>query len=340
MEDKRIRYPALCPVCGKIIYVCKSIAMEMGMQLGSGACCFCNSFLHLSFGDNKMKAEKFEDWKEKRQMETMRAILHTAGKSDADILRTGGMITEKDIPLIKAMYNAWDGAEVVVRKESLTMLKTSDAPYKYNLVGWDEKDDQLDKKVREAIYLMEQDPVFGTYTNNREAFDYAWDEKEYEPAAGITFYPEDVEIVAENNAQRLARLILQNPGISVIPMVDYEICAGDECQYWAGGIEIARVREYIFKDDGYGEETIFYKSEASKLVDAVAEKADEEEPQETEPAFVAPDPHFVAKETKAEKKAKEERRKEKYEEARQQAWKKVNEMKWEKALFVYIGMPE
>lgn len=65
-KDTRPRYPTICPVCGKTIYVCKSMAMEMGIPMGSGSCCFCNSFLHLSFENDEMKAVKFEDWRRER----------------------------------------------------------------------------------------------------------------------------------------------------------------------------------------------------------------------------------------------------------------------------------
>lgn len=37
-EDKRPRYRGICPVCGKEMWICKSWAMEMGINTGA---CFC-----------------------------------------------------------------------------------------------------------------------------------------------------------------------------------------------------------------------------------------------------------------------------------------------------------
>lgn len=37
-ENTRKRYKGVCPVCGKENWICKSIAMEMGINTGHGAC--------------------------------------------------------------------------------------------------------------------------------------------------------------------------------------------------------------------------------------------------------------------------------------------------------------
>ena len=60
------RYPAVCPQCGKTIWVALSCAMLSGMNLGHGSCPFCKSFLHLKHikqnGKRIIKAELWDTY--------------------------------------------------------------------------------------------------------------------------------------------------------------------------------------------------------------------------------------------------------------------------------------
>lgn len=70
-EDSRPRYKAVCPSCGTELWVCKSMAMEMGLtDMGSGSCFNCNEFLHLEFDEAKqiMKATTWDDYMRNRKM--------------------------------------------------------------------------------------------------------------------------------------------------------------------------------------------------------------------------------------------------------------------------------
>lgn len=197
----------------------------------------------------------------------------------------------------RLLAEEWDGAEVIVRKH--------EEPYPhYSLIGWDENDCEIDRKVKEAIWTMEQDPFVGTYTGDRERFDHDWREGKYEPAAGITFEVEEVDELTETPRERFMRLMLKHPDLKVIPMVDAELCADAEGR-WAGSIGKSRIDEYLAgKGDDNG---IIYRENASELVDRLSEEAG------------------YGRE---------------YEAARQQAWEKVNKMEWKKALFVEINLPE
>lgn len=240
----------------------------------------------------------------------IKVLLHTAGKTDEEILRWGGAITAEDIPRMRAILEAWDGIEVIVDEPPI-----NEQIQQYALIGWDEQDCEIDGRVKEVIYLMEQDPMFGTYVDERERFELDWSEKRYEPAGSIVFEPEVIEILEETPAQRLARLILKHPDLPVIPMVDWEVCAGPEGK-WMGSVGNACITEYIWRPDDYeGEPCIMYRYEAHKLVDALAEDAENR---------INPG----------------EEKEQAYEAARQQAWKKVNEMEWRKAIFVNIDLPE
>ncbi|MGM7634188.1 hypothetical protein [Bacillus sp. Hm123] len=86
---------------------------------------------------------------------------------------------------IKA-YNLVDGIEVVVMESWLHEG--------YILAGWD---DDVDEKVREYVYLVEQDPVFGAYVDEREEFINDWKNERYESAGSLVFKPEDVEIIEQ-----------------------------------------------------------------------------------------------------------------------------------------------
>lgn len=63
-EGTRRRYEGICPVCGKKIYICKSLAMEIGINIGVGTCLHCKTFLHITFNPERqdMNLEKFEDY--------------------------------------------------------------------------------------------------------------------------------------------------------------------------------------------------------------------------------------------------------------------------------------
>lgn len=264
----------------------------------------------------------------------IKAMLHTAGKTDEEILKQSGLISPEEIPKARKIIEAWDGIEVIV---DATLI--NEQIQQYALIGWDEQDCEIDGRIKEAIYLMEQDPMFGTYVDDRERFELDWAEKRYEPAGGIVFEPEDIEILEETPAQRLARLITNHPDLPVIPMVDWEVCA-DCTGRWAANIGRACIAEYAWEPDNRsGDPNILYRYKAVELVDAMAENAETRIKPQAEPVFVKPDPFFPEDETEIKRKAEEERKRI-YEAARQQAWEKVNSMRWKKALFVEIDLPE
>lgn len=243
-------------------------------------------------------------------MDLIKAILHTAGKTDEEIRDIGDFILPEEIPAFREIFEAWDGAEVYVAKAEHI------GPEEYALIGWDEKDCEIDRKIKEATYLMEQDPLFGTYIGERERFETDWNEGEYEPGGSISFKEKDIEIIEETPAQRLARLILKYPELPVIPMVDWEVCASDGGR-WMASVGKARIAEYMWKQGEYGDPVLIYRHQANELVDAMTEEAEIH--------------------TNTEADAEKERV---YNEARQQAWKKISEMEWKKALFVEIDLPE
>lgn len=114
-----------------------------------------------------------------------RGILHTDGfyvdEKDAAEKR----YSEEEIKIITDYMQAWDGVHI-----TLSHL----LPEEYSVVGWPPEEDE---KVRNAIYLMEQDPVFGMYVNDRERFDADWAASTWEPSGSIVFSPAMVEIIGE-----------------------------------------------------------------------------------------------------------------------------------------------
>lgn len=113
-----------------------------------------------------------------------KGILHTAGKTIEEIkaAEENWEYTDADALIIKNYLDAWDGVQV-------TLMDSGDGAY--SIIGWPPEEDT---KAANAIYLMEQDPVFGSYVNNREAFDQDWKDGAWEPAGAITFPKESVEI--------------------------------------------------------------------------------------------------------------------------------------------------
>lgn len=142
-----------------------------------------------------------------------------------------------------------------------------------------------------------------------------------------------------SNRENLARLILENPDLPVLCMVEYEVVAGDDCFRWAASLGESKIREYIYHEDGISESVIFWKENAEELVDRMVEDAEKCIKPQAEPCFIKPDPFFPEDETEVKKRVDKERKRI-YEEARQQAWEKVNAMPWIKAIVVNIDLPE
>lgn len=238
----------------------------------------------------------------------VKAILHTGGKSDRILMEEGGMVSIKDLPWLRAVANAWDGVEVRVKKSQ---------GESYSLVGWNECDCEIDARVKEAIWQMEQDPIFGTYCGNREDFEEAWREGKYEPAGGISFMAKNVEILDETEEEHLIRLITAHPGMKILQMVDAEVCHGEDSGYWAGTIGWCRVSEYILADkNSLGSGRIWERYEAGELVDLISEDAEEK--------------------AVAGKALSQKERDRIYQEARRKAWEKVAQMPWQRAIIVDV----
>ena len=120
-----------------------------------------------------------------------RAVLHTGDyKMDP---AEAAEFSEEEIEVIETYMKAWDGVHVNVCQ----MI-----PGEYSLVGWPPEEDE---KVKEAIYLMEQDAVFGSYQDDRARFDADWAAGEWEPADMIGFLEEEVEILEELKGKRDAK---------------------------------------------------------------------------------------------------------------------------------------
>lgn len=114
-----------------------------------------------------------------------KGILHTADFTEEMAKAEEQNYSEEEIKIITDYMQAWDGAHV-----TLSNL----LPEEYSVVGWPPEEDE---KVKNAIYLMEQDPVFGMYVDDRERFDADWAAGEWEPSGSIIFSPAMVEIIGE-----------------------------------------------------------------------------------------------------------------------------------------------
>lgn len=141
----------------------------------------------------------------------MRVILITGGKSIETIMQQSREdpqqmdLSREDAERVKAYLDAFDGAEMNLTEDGFTL-------------GW-AGDTENDNKVRDAIYLMEQDPMFGTYIDDREGFLRVWNEGEYEPDAGIMFDPGEYIPLEETPKQRYLRLKAKYPGAKVFSRI-------------------------------------------------------------------------------------------------------------------------
>lgn len=119
-----------------------------------------------------------------------RAKLKTGNKTEKDIRMQAekgnwfGELTDDDITNIISCNNYLDGLTVIVCSEI--------SGNGYTLISWEK---ESEPKIKEALYLAEQDRYIGTYINNRVGFEADWDKGEYEPSTSIGFDKEEVEIL-------------------------------------------------------------------------------------------------------------------------------------------------
>lgn len=111
-----------------------------------------------------------------------KAILHTSGK-DAD--NEMEKYSQEEREIMQQYMAAWDGVHVTV---------SNFLDGEYSVVGWPP---EWDEKAKEAIYLMEQDPTFGKYVDDREQFEKDWAAGAWEPGGSIVFSPDMVEIIGD-----------------------------------------------------------------------------------------------------------------------------------------------
>lgn len=69
IKDNRRRYKGVCPLCGKENWICKSVAMEVGINSGHGRCLGCGTFMHIQFNTERqeMDLEPFEEYIKREQ---------------------------------------------------------------------------------------------------------------------------------------------------------------------------------------------------------------------------------------------------------------------------------
>ncbi len=123
--------------------------------------------------------------KEVKPMKLYKAILHTGGKTRQQIIKmfdAGQTPVEDEIARTTEFYNMLDGSTVYV----------TDVQDSWSLVAWP---DEENARMKEAIWLAEQDPMFGSYLGERESFDKDFDNGEYFPDAMLCFDAADVEII-------------------------------------------------------------------------------------------------------------------------------------------------
>lgn len=81
---------------------------------------------------------------------------------------------------------------------------------------------------------------------------------------GLLLNFEDIE---DGNLSKYLLLLANNHGLPTIPMVDYEVVAGDDFSRWCGSFGKAEVKEYI-EVEMYGDtEEFVYRNDTEKYED-------------------------------------------------------------------------
>lgn len=218
----------------------------------------------------------------------MRVILKTGGKSIEKIVEDSIRdpqqmnLSKEEAEIVKAYLDRFNDCRVDLNRDGF-------------LEGWDGDFFNVGR-IKEAIYLMEQDPMFGTYVDDREGFDRDWAEGEYQPDVGIMFRECDYIIDTETPKEKYKRLLRMFPGVKVINEISNHEAAG------VNNIEVVNchIKEYVLQDGHY-----LFKDMARTYVDALTY-------------------------TSEVKTASE------YEQERKSAWEIVNGLKWQVAIFLEL----
>lgn len=90
-SDTRKRYKGICPVCGKELFICKSLSMLMGINTGWGSCLGCETFLHMEFNEQRqeMDLEPFEDYAKREEAKRLAGAV-------AEKLGYGGLFADDE----------------------------------------------------------------------------------------------------------------------------------------------------------------------------------------------------------------------------------------------------
>ena len=118
-------------------------------------------------------------------MKLFEVILHTSGKTADQIHAESPELSDPEIQIVLKMNALMDGQKAIVMPNPKNT--------EYWLAGMEDK--KVDKEVS---YLMEQDPLFGCFINQREEFDRAYDSGDYAP---------DFIHVIEKNQAEIIRVI-------------------------------------------------------------------------------------------------------------------------------------
>ncbi|MGG4462623.1 hypothetical protein ABEO79_00190 [Micromonospora provocatoris] len=122
-----------------------------------------------------------------------RAKMNTGNKTPNNILeRAEADLSDKEIETAIEYFNCFDGVVAFVVRGF--------GGKGWSLVAWEQ---EFDNQIKEATYLAEQDPMFGTYIDQREEFDRDWENNEYCPTGSLFFTEDDIEILEEVSNERV-----------------------------------------------------------------------------------------------------------------------------------------
>lgn len=131
-------------------------------------------------GANKMKVVMYK------------AIARTGNKSINQLReeseQEGIWSSDEELEIMKKAYDLVDGVEIVV------VPRLDGKEDRFTLSGWPP---ESSPKMKEFIYQLEQDEMFGLFQDEREAFDKVWDAGDYEPQGQLSFHVSELEIVEQ-----------------------------------------------------------------------------------------------------------------------------------------------
>ncbi len=79
----------------------------------------------------------------------------------------------------------------------------------------------------------------------------------------------------ETMEQKLLRVVAENPGIKILPCVDYDVCCDDSFSWWIGQINNVSVKTRVLYDGSFEGKVFFDEDDSEEIKEDIENYGDD-----------------------------------------------------------------